>query len=194
MKKRFPFILCLLAATGLSAQSVNMRGGVMAGLSMPLGDLKDKHENGTNNLLGVHVGGHLGFQLDRHHELRAHLTFINMPGSQWDSWTNDYSMTQVGGDWVYNFEGPNQGLYTVAGLAITQIKRESDYHYDYHSESASQSGKLALRGGLGYSFSRLFSMEGTLNHVSVEKNGYDGFGFDAGLWLQVSAVWRFGGR
>ncbi len=192
MKRLFPMLLCLLAAQTLSAQSVEMRGGVMAGLSMPGGDLKDKRELGTNNALGVHVGGHLGFQLDRHHELRAHLTLIKMPGSQWDSWTNDYSMTQVGGDWVYNFESPNRGLYTVAGLAFTQIKveAESDHFYD----NASQSGKIALRGGLGYSFNRLFSLEGTLNHVSVEKNGSDGFGFDTGLWLQVSAVWRFGGR
>jgi hypothetical protein len=38
----------------------------------------------------------------------------------------------------------------------------------------------------------MFSLEGTLNQVFVDKNGSDGFGYDTATWAQVSAVFRFG--
>ena len=49
-----------------------------------------------------------------------------------------------------------------------------------------------VRGGGGYTFNRVFSLEGHLNSVSVEKTGADGLGMDSLTWLSVSAVFRFG--
>ncbi|HJV38752.1 MAG TPA: hypothetical protein VJ528_07930, partial [Geothrix sp.] len=89
-----------------------------------------------------------------------------------------------------NFQSPNQGWYTIAGASLNSVK--DDYSGNGFSGSASQSGKLGLRGGGGYTFNKMFSLEGSLNQVFVDKNGNDGFGFDTATWVQVSAVFRFG--
>lgn len=62
--------------------------------------------------------------------------------------------------------------------------------YSFHPDfEVTQSGRMGVRVGGGYSFNRLFSLEGHLNSVSVEK---DRLGYDAINWLAVSAVFRFG--
>ena len=184
-----------LAGVALSAQDIN--GGVYTGLSLPVGDLKDKSDYGTNQFFGAHVGGHLDFVLTRNHEIRAHVTYQKFPGSGWggaDDFKNEFTAIQAGADWVYHFDGPRSGWYTVAGASLNSIK--DDYEYNVGgfraSGSASQSGKLGVRGGGGFSFTPSFSVEGTLNQIFTDKNGSDGFGFDTATWVQVSAVFRFG--
>jgi len=174
---------------------VEIRGGVYTGASLPVGDLHDKDGYGTNNLFGAHVGGHLDFNLTPQHQVRGHVTLIQMPGSEWDDYadqTNDISMLQVGADWVYHFQSPNRGWYSVLGASLNEVR--NDWDNRYWDGSATQSGRLGVRGGFGYAFSRLFALEGTLNQVSVKKSGEDGLGFSTATWLQVSAVFRFGGR
>ncbi|MBS1767949.1 MAG: outer membrane beta-barrel protein [Acidobacteria bacterium] len=191
MKKRLATIL-LAAATALSAQGVNLNGGVSVGGAAPVGDLHDKDSLGTNSIFGVQVGGHLDFNLTDHHQVRAHLDYISMPGDRWDSgWKNDYRVLQAGADWVYNFQGPEQGWYSIAGASFNAIKVSADDRYTGASYDASQSGQLGVRGGAGYTFNRAFSLEGTLNQVFVDKNGPNGFGFDTATWVGVSAVFRF---
>jgi len=191
---RHPLALSLLlvcSGAALSAQDIN--GGLYTGLSAPQGDLKDLSGYGTNQLLGLHVGGHLEFNLTPHHEVRGHVTFQNFPGSGWGGPVNpknDFKALQVGADWVYHFQNPRLGWYTIAGASLNSLK--DDYSRVGYSASASQSGKLGVRGGGGYTFSSFFSLEGTLNQVFVDKNGADGFGFDTATWAQVSAVFRFG--
>jgi hypothetical protein len=180
-----------LAGAALSAQ--DMTGGLHTGLSLPVGDLKDKSGFGTNQFFGAHVGGHLDFNLDSHHQVRAQLTYQDFPGSGWGGpgdVQNDFKVLQVGADWVYHFQSPRQGWYTVAGASINSIK--VDYSGAGFSGSASQSGKIGVRGGGGYTFNSFFSLEGTLNQVLVDKGGSDGVGFDTATWVQASAVFRFG--
>lgn len=182
-----------LALTGMALAAQDINGGVYTGPSLPEGDLKDKSGLGTNQFFGAHVGGHLDFTLNRNHEIRAHLTFQRFPGSGWGGpidAKNDYTALQAGADWVYHFQGPRTGWYTVAGASLSSIKAEADSNVG--SFSASQSGKLGVRGGGGYAFTPTFSVEGTLNQIFVDKNGSDGFGFDTATWVQVSAVFRFG--
>ncbi|MDP1833050.1 MAG: hypothetical protein Q8K67_13405 [Geothrix sp.] len=185
-------IVFLLVGTTLSAQ--DFTGGLQTGLSLPVGDLKDKSGFGTNQFFGAHVGGHLDFNLTSHHQVRAQLTYHNLPGSGWGSGygdiQNDYKILQAGADWVYHFQNPSQGWYTIAGASLNSIK--DDYSGIGFSGSASQSGKIGVRGGGGYTFNSFFSLEGTLNQVFVDKNGSDGFGFDTATWVQASAVFRFG--
>jgi hypothetical protein len=100
-------------------------------------------------------------------------------------------MLQFGADWVYHFQTPNQGWYTVAGATVNSIKNEWSYA-NGSTGSSSQSGRFGVRGGGGYTFNKWFSVEGTLNQVMVDKGGSDGFGFDTATWLQASAVFRFG--
>ena len=187
----------ILAATlafggmALAAQDIN--GGVYTGLSLPVGDLKDKANSGTNQFFGAHVGGHLDFTLTPHHEVRAHVTLQKFPGSGWGGsadFQNDYTALQVGAVWVYHFQSPRLGWYTVAGASLNSIKGEFDSTAG--SFSASQSGKFGVRGGGGFAFTPTFSLEGTLNQIFVDKGGRDGFGFDTATWVQVSAVFRFG--
>ena len=183
-----------LTLTGLALPAQDISGGVFTGLSLPVGDLNSKSGFGTNQFFGTHVGGHLDFTLTPHHEIRAQLSYHNLPGSDWglgfDNAQNDFKILQVGADWVYHFQSPGRGWYTLAGASINNIK--DDYNSNGFSGSASQSGRLGVRGGAGYAFNRMFSLEGTLNQVFVDKNGSDGFGFDAATWIQVSAVFRFG--
>ena len=189
-------LLFLFTGAALSAQSIT--GGVYTGLSLPVGDLKDKSDLGTNQFFGAHVGGHLDFQVAPRHEVRAHLTLQNFPGSGWGGFAaskNDYKALQAGADWIYRFEGLHRGWYSVAGANLNQIK--SDWEYvngagRWTSGSSTQSGKLGVRGGAGYIFNRTFALEGTLNQIFVDKSGADGFGYDTATWLQVSAVFRFG--
>ncbi|WP_243303166.1 outer membrane beta-barrel protein [Geothrix oryzisoli] len=190
MRHRVALALALL---GLPLAAQDITGGLQTGLSLPVGDLKDKTDFGTNQFFGAHIGGHLDFNITSHHQVRAQLTYHSLPGSGWggpNDFTNDFKILQVGADWVYNFQSPNQGWYTIAGASLNSVK--DDYSGNGFSGSASQSGKLGLRGGGGYTFSKMFSLEGTLNQVFVDKNGSDGLGFDTATWLQVSAVFRFG--
>ncbi len=195
MRTLIALALTLAAPAALHAQRVDIRGGVYTGASLPVGDLHDKDGAGTNNFFGAHVGGHLDFNLTPQHQVRGHITFIGMPGSEWDDYadhTNDISMLQVGADWVYHFQGQNRGWYSVAGASLNRVR--NDWDNDLVDGSATQSGKLGVRGGAGYIFNRLFALEGTLNQVSVKKSGSEGLGFSTATWLQVSAVFRFGGR
>ena len=185
-------LLYTLTLTGALLSAQDITGGLSTGLSAPEGDLKDKSGFGTNQLLGVHVGGHLDFNLTSHHQVRGHLTFQDFPGSNWgfSGPKNNFKAIQVGADWVYHFENPHHGWYTIAGGSINSLK--DDYSRPGYSASASQSGKLGVRGGGGYTFTPSFSLEGTLNQVFVEAGGSNGFGFATATWVQASAVFRFG--
>ena len=192
MKKLLASTVLALIATGLSAQGVDLNGGVTVGGALPVGDLYNKDSLGTNSFLGIQVGGHLDFNITPHHQVRAHLDYISMPGSRWASgWKNDYRTLQIGADWVYNFNDPESGWYSVAGASINDIKVSYDNGFYGVSGDASQSGRFGLRGGAGYTFNRAFSVEGTLNQVFVDKSGNDGFGFDTATWIGASAVFRF---
>ena len=192
MKKLLASTLLTLAASGLSAQSVDINGGVSAGAAAPVGDLHDKDSIGTNSLLGFQVGGHLDFNITEHHQVRAHLDYIYMPGDRWGSgWKNDYRTFQAGADWVYNFQNPEAGWYTIVGASVNDMKVSFDNDRLGLSGDASQSGRFGVRGGAGFSFNRNFSLEGTLNQVFVDKTGNDGFGFDTATWIGASAVFRF---
>ncbi len=196
MRTLIALALVAAAPAALHAQRVDIRGGVYTGASLPVGDLYDKDGLGTNNFFGVHVGGHLDFNLTPQHQVRGHVTLIGMPGGEWDNGlenTNDFSFTQVGADWIYHFQGQNRGWYSVAGASLNRVRADYDIP-GMGDGSATQSGRLGVRGGAGYIFNRLFALEGTLNQVSVSKGGDDGFGFSTATWLQVSAVFRFGGR
>ncbi|HEY3401572.1 MAG TPA: hypothetical protein VGK03_13180 [Geothrix sp.] len=195
MRHRIALSLALL---GLPLAAQDITGGLQTGLSLPVGDLKDKSDLGTNQFFGAHIGGHIDFNLTPHHQVRGQLTYHNLPGSGWGGFTdaqNDYKIFQVGADWVYHFQGPSQGWYTIAGASINSIKDEYEFTTGGGfrvSGSASQSGKIGVRGGGGYTFNKTFSLEGTLNQIFVDKNGNDGFGYDTATWAQVSAVFRFG--
>ena len=186
----------LLAGSALSAQTPTF--SLATGLSLPLGDLKDRADFGTNQFFGTHLGGQVTFAINSRHAVRAQLTYQHFPGSSWGGFAasrNDFGALQAGADWVYQLEQPYRGWYTLAGASLNQVKDSWDYVNSAGrrvSGSSSQGGKLGVRGGGGYAFSRRFALEGTLNQIFVDAHGGDGFGFDTATWIQVSAVFHFG--
>ena len=185
----------LLAGSALSAQAPTF--SLATGLSLPLGDLKDRADFGTNQFFGTHLGGQATFAINSRHAVRAQLTYQHVPGSSWGGFAasrNDFGALQAGADWVYQLQAPYRGWYTIAGASLNQVKDSWDYINSAGrrvSGSSTQSGKLGVRGGGGYTFSPRFALEGTLNQNFVDANGGDGFGFDTATWIQVSAVFRF---
>lgn len=194
--------LTLAATSGLIAQSPQINGGLQVGLSLPTGDFSDKTTGsgeylGANDGVGLHVGGHLDLNLTPHHQVRFILTSNGFASKKQDVYSgglydgtrqNTFGVVQLGADYVFNATSPNRGGYFLVGLNLNHVKAKAEYSF-YPDVEVNQSGRLGLRVGGGYSFNRLFSLEGHLNSVSVEK---DRLGYDAITWLAVSAVFRFG--
>ncbi len=198
--------LCLLAASSLAAQSVRMNGGLQVGLGLPTGDFADKKTSqgeflGANDGLGMHFGGHLDFNFTQHHQLRLIANINGFASKKQDIYDNlgfyrgtrqnAFGISQFGADYVYNAGTPSRGGYFLAGLNLNQVKAKADFS-NYPDPEITQSGRVGIRLGGGYNFNRIFSLEGHVNSVAVDKSGPDGLGYDAITWVAVSAVFRFG--
>ena len=197
--------LSLLAASGLMAQSVHLNGGLQVGLNLPIGDFADKtYASGTyrgaNSGIGIHFGGHFDFNYTPHHQLRLIANAngfaskeqdLFIGGSYQGTRQNSFGVAQFGADYVYNATSPSRGGYFLAGLNLNHVTAKADFSL-YPDTEITQSGRIGVRVGGGYTFNRLFSLEGHINSVSVEKSGPDGLGYDAITWVAVSAVFRFG--
>jgi len=203
--RRLILSLLLVAGTSLMAQSVRINGGLQVGLGLPTGDFADKKTSdgeflGANDGLGLHFGGHLDFNFTQHHQLRLIANINGFASKKQDIYSagyydgtrqNAFGISQFGADYVYNAGTPSRGGYFLAGLNLNQVKAKAEYS-DYPDPEITQSGRVGIRIGGGYNFNRLFSLEGHLNSVAVDKSGPDGLGYDAITWVSVSAVFRFG--
>ena len=203
--RRLILPLLLIAGTSLMAQSVRMNGGLQVGLGLPTGDFADKKTSngeflGANDGLGIHFGGHLDFNFTQHHQLRLIANINGFASKKQDIYSggfydgtrqNAFGVSQFGADYVYNAGTPSRGGYFLAGLNLNQVKAKAEYS-DYPDPEVTQSGRIGIRVGGGYNFNRIFSLEGHLNSVAVDKSGPDGLGYDSITWVSVSAVFRFG--
>lgn len=200
--RRLVLPLCLIAGTSLMAQNVRLNGGLQVGLSLPTGDFADKKNSsgdylGANDGIGLHFGGHLDFNFTPHHQLRLILNSNGFASKKQDTFSsgvydgtrqNTFGVAQFGADYVFNATSPSRGGYFLVGLNVNQVKAKAEFSF-YPDVEVTQSGCVGVRVGGGYTFNRLFSLEGHLNSVSVEKSK---LGYDAVTWLAVSAVFRFG--
>jgi hypothetical protein len=181
--------------------------GLLGGLSTPIGALYSEENCGTNKRLGYHLGGFVDFNLTTHHQLRTSLSYSKLPGSSWDheynvikhhhlfevakSYTNTYTLKQLGADWVYNFDTSIIGWYSILGLNYFQFKNDGEYiksindHIVCEETYTDKQSLLAFKGGVGYNFNPTISLESTYNQGSVSKNT---FGFNKAKWLQTSLV------
>jgi len=197
--------LALLATTGLMAQGLRTNWGLQAGLSFPTGDFADKKDRNGDNLGaheggGLHFGGHFDFNFTHNHQLRLMLDATAIAGKKQDIYRdglydgtrqNIFGVGQLGADYVFNATSPSRGGYFLVGLNVNRVKGLAEYSL-HPSSNVTQSCRPGFRVGGGYTFNRIFSVEGHVNSVSVEKSGQDGLGYDAIHWLAVSAVFRFG--
>ncbi len=198
MKNLIVALTCL-SATGLAAQT-RVNGGIHTGLMLPTGDFNDKRGPGGDYLgakdgLGLHFGGHLDLNFTPQNQLRLHLTLNGFSSKEQDFFSdnrqNTFSIAQLGGDYVHNFTNPSRGGYFLAGASLNQVKARATFATSPDAE-VTQSGRPGIRVGGGFNFNRAFSLEGSFNSISVDKDGPDGLGFDAITWVGVSAVFRFG--
>ena len=191
--------LLLLSGSGLWAQGARLDGGLQTGLSLPAGDFADTRDSaggylGANEGAGIHFGGHLDLNLTQHHQLRF-IANVNgftsreqdlyFTGSYQGTRQNTFSVAQLGADYVFNAGSPSRGAYFLVGLSVNQVKAKAEFSR-YADSEVTQSGRFGARIGGGYTFNRVFSLEGHLNRVSVD------LGYDAITWVAVSAVFRFG--
>jgi hypothetical protein len=192
--------LALVAGTALAAQSTPINGGLQTGLNFPTGDFADKKNDsgdylGANRGVGIHLGGHLDFNFTQHHQLRLMLNSNAFQSSEWSffgpSQRNTFGVTQFGADYVFNGHTPYRGGYFLVGLNLNRVKATYELS-GYPDVEHNQSGRLGFRIGGGFNFNRVFSLEGHVNSVSVDKNGNDGMAMDSLTWVTVSAVFRFG--
>jgi hypothetical protein len=195
----------LLAASSLVAQSVRVNGGLQVGLGLPTGDFADRKTPegiylGANDGIGLHFGGHLDLNFTPHHQLRLIANANGLASREQNLFRggfydgtrqNSFGISQFGADYVYNVGSPSRGAYFLAGSSLNQVKAKVDYSIHPDVEF-NQSGCAGFRVGGGYTFSRVFSLEGHFNSVAVDKSGPDGLGYDAITWVAVSAVFRFG--
>jgi len=184
-----------------SAQSTVINGGMQVGLNFPVGDFASKKESGyfvgANQGLGINWGGHLDFNYNPNHELRLILNFNGFASKEQDVYfgtqQNKFSITQLGADYVYNVTSYLRGGYFLVGLNFNRVDARYQFSALGNAETT-QTGRVGFRIGGGYNFNRVFSLEGHLNNVSVQKDGDDGLGMDAISWAAVTCSFRFGGH
>nr|WP_320133630.1 hypothetical protein [uncultured Holophaga sp.] len=194
--------LPLVIGTALSAQDSGPTPGFTVGFSAPTGDFASTRDTngdylGANNGLGVQIGGHLDFDLDRHSQIRLHLTANNFVSEEQDIYTggyydgtrqNNFTVLQMGGDFIYNAVSPRRGGYFLAGVNLNHVRGQAEYS-NYADSDVTEGGRLGARIGGGVHLNRNFSLEAHLNTVSVDKAD---FGYSNITWLAVNAVFRFG--
>lgn len=190
-------LLALAVATAPALVAQEITGGIQAGLAKPFGDFESKEPYGVKDGTGVQFGGHLNFHFNPQHTLRLHLDTFGFAGdSVRDAGQyrdNTYGVLQFGADYVHTFGTLNRGPLFLAGVTVNKVKAKAEWDFLPDAE-ATQSGRLGIRVGGGYVFNNWFSLEGSLNHIAVDKGGPDGFGIDTLTWVGATAVFRFGGR
>ncbi len=190
-------LLALAVAASPALVAQDLTGGLQAGLAKPFGDFESKNPYGVKDGNGVQFGGHLNFHFNRQHALRLHLDTFGFSGDSVRDGgqyrDNTYGVLQFGADYVLTFNNPSRGPLFLAGVTVNKVKAKATWDFLPDAE-ATQNGRLGIRVGGGYAFNHWFSLEGTINHVAVDKGGADGFGIDALTWVGATAVFRFGGR
>ena len=161
--------------------------GLLGGLSVPFGDLRNTREYGTNNPFGWHVGAFVDHGFNRNHQGRLTLGYTKFNSSKWNDWEeteNKFTMTQLGAEWLYHFD--RSAVYSILGVSATHIRQEFTTLYD--DPGVDTQGVFALKAGIGVALAPHFTLEGALNHASTSN---EQLGIDNANWFTVSGVYHF---
>ena len=182
-----------LAFMGMALSTQDTSGGVYTGLSLPVGDLNDKSGLGTNQFVGTQVGGHLDFTLSPNHEVRAQVTYHNLPGSDWGTANGSAQNDLDPAGWRglgLPLPEPKQRLVHHC-RSLSQLPQGQFQRIRFQRQRQTERRDRHPRGRR-YTFSKIFFLEGTLNQIFVDLKRSHGIGFDTATWVQGSAVFRFG--
>lgn len=194
---------CVLMAVPVFAQGFS--GGVHLNGALAAGSLRSDDMGGTHKAIAAGIGGgHLAYALDKTDELALVLNAVGWKGDAVSplpglTLTNDYTFLQFGLDWRHGLGGvPDTGL--VGGAYLTRMKRNLSTTYAdplgklVSTSEFTQSGRPGIKLGGFYRPTRWFSLEGSINHVFLEKRAGTPDRINAATWFQISAIFHFGGR
>lgn len=197
--KRAALVLLL----GLPVFAQGLSGGLHVNAVVAVGGLRTDEAGGVNKTFSVTLGGgHLAYVLTPTDEVALVLNGAGWKGNALSpipgmSLTNDYDLIQVGLDWRHRI-GSNSSWSLVGGLNATRVKRNLSIEPSLSlgtpgsTTILTQSGRPGLKGGVSFQTVRWFSVEGSFNHVWLEKRPGTPDRLDSASWLQVSAIFHFG--
>jgi opacity protein-like surface antigen len=202
----------LMAATAPKEESP-FKVGLIGGLQMPTGPLKNDEYAGTQNYMGWSAGILISYDLNTNNQLRAVLAYGSMPGSTTTrtvlpleislgdtplAITADrkvsYETKSIGIDYIYSFDNNNHGFYVGAGVGLQNLKGTcqetlgvNGYNLLTKTTSANETG-LTYKALAGYHFNEHASLEVAYNYMPVSETI---FGYDNASYVGVNLVIKF---
>ena len=176
MRLRNLLPLVALLAVPAMAQERPIMGGFQVGLASPTGSsdlMNSKYsvKDLVDNKIGFNIGGHVSFDLQNGHMVRARLDETAFSGDFSDKiGVGDAKIATLGvmGDYLYHISGNTQGFYLTAGIGyeFTSAKINA-----FAGEHTSSKGAFAYDAGLGWQFTPMVGME--LRYASSHPTDFD---------------------
>jgi len=185
-----------LAALPLGAQDV--RFGVQLHANLPSADLKEL----ADSKAAFGGGAHLTFDLGQGHVLRPRVDYMIFPENK--SFL-DASVPNIAGgkakmdaisagaDYLYFFDGKDEGFYLTGGLSWNRWKFDYDYSIKVGQTTVAGSAtrstsKVGAAAGVGFNLNRNFGVEA--RYLASKFENASGDAVNAGI-VQLTASYRF---
>lgn len=178
---RLSMSLLVAAAAFTSAQAQELRYGVQAHVSLPLGDLKDV----VDNKPGIGGGVHMTVDFGQGHVLRPRLDYLAFPNATISTVRNKVNELSLGVDYLYMMEG-NTGFYLTGGLAANRWSVQTDV--SGLDSFSSNTTKLGYALGAGYAFNENLGLEARFTATKFDTRAVSDQNANA---LQLVASYRF---
>lgn len=173
---RLSMSLLLAAIAFTSAQAQELRYGVQAHVSLPMGNLKDV----VDNKPGIGGGLHMTLDFGQGNVLRPRVDYIAFPDATISSVKNKVNNLSFGADYLYMMEG-NTGFYLTGGLSANRWTVEV-------GPFSHATTKLGYALGMGYAFNENLSVEARFTSTKFDTQAVSDQNANA---LQLAASYRF---
>lgn len=177
---RFALGALVAASLAMPATAQDLRFGVQAHASLPMGDLKDA----VDSKAGIGVGLHLTVDFGQGHVLRPRLDYVAFPDATVYSVKNRVNDLSLGADYLYMIEG-RTGCYVLGGLSANRWKFDAEVGGLSFSTSTT---KLGYALGTGYAFNENVSLELRFTATKFDSSTVSNQNANA---LQLAALYRF---
>lgn len=167
------------ASVALTAQ--DLKYGLQAHVTLPLGDLKDT----VDSKPGIGLGAHMTVDFGQGHVLRPRVDFIAFPDATVFDVKNKVNNLSLGADYLYVFEGKT-GFYVLGGLAVNRWKVDAEL--PGIGPLTVTTTKLGYALGGGFAFNEQVSAE---LRYSASQYGLPGHSSQNASAFEVVAYYRF---
>ena len=174
--------LTALLAAGPFASAQELRYGVQAHVSLPVGDLKDA----VDSKPGLGLGAHLTVDLGQGHVLRPRLDYVAFPDANvFEGVKNKMSDLSFGVDYLFQVEGAT-GFYVTGGLSAHRWNAEVEV--SGLGTFSSNTTKLGYAAGVGYAFNANVNAEARFTTTKFTTRTVSDENANA---LQLGVLYRF---